>query len=196
MDVVKRQIDKMGGTLDIQSNYGTGSCFSMRVPLTLAVIDGMVIGLGKARFVIPTLNIVRLVEPDEAHISTIFEDGEMLMVADEPIPVLRMEKLFNLEPSLAERRLAVVAEADGMRVALLIDELLGQQQAVIKNLGQGLGNVPGVSGCAIMPDGRVGLVLDISGLLDLARQAAPNPENHPMNQLPIDAAATEEQWMS
>lgn len=197
MDVVKRQIDKMGGTLDIQSSHGTGSCFSMRVPLTLAVIDGMVIGLGNGRFVIPTLNIVRLVEPDEAHISTIFEQGEMLIVAGEPIPVLRLEHLFNLGDSTAERRLAVVAEADGMRVALLIDELLGQQQAVIKNLGQGLGNVAGVSGCAIMPDGRVGLVLDVSGLLDLAKQPSNSTETPTMTQQPQqDAPATEEQWMS
>ncbi len=195
MDVVKRQIEHMGGSLEITSSPNRGSCFSMRVPLTLAVIDGMVIRLGEGRYVIPTLNIVRLVEPEEARLCTIAGKGELLIVANEPVPVLRLEHIFHLPPSTADRRLAVITEADGTSVAILIDELLGQQQAVIKNLGQGLGDVPGVSGCAIMPDGRVGLVLDVAGVLTLARtEPAHSDQTVPKTTNRIKPA--EEQWMS
>ena len=171
MDVVKRQIERMGGTLQIQSELGKGSCFTMHVPLTLAVIDGLVIRLGGGRYVIPTLNVVRLVETGDEEPVTVFGTGEMLVLSGETLPVLRLERTFGFAASAGKQKLVVVAEAEGQRVAILIDELLGQQQAVIKSLGSGLGELPGVSGCTIMSDGRVGLVLDVAGLVALTRRS-------------------------
>jgi two-component system, chemotaxis family, sensor kinase CheA len=199
MDVVKRELERMGGALDIHSVQGQGTRFSMRVPLTLAVIDGMVTRLGTNRYVIPTLSVVRLLEPDARRVHTLFDGGALLTVSDRSVPILPLEALFGLPPSTAKRRLAVVVESEGARVALLIDELLGQQQVVIKNLGEGLGEIAGVSGCAIMSDGRVGLVLDIAGLLALARTAAQRSSaaaNKTTVQQQSGSPTTESKWMS
>jgi two-component system chemotaxis sensor kinase CheA len=169
MDVVKRNIVSMGGSLDIRSEPGKGTCFAMKLPLTLAVIDGMLVRAGSERYVIPTLSVVRLVEPRRADITSVLDKHELLQVQGESLPLIRLTSLFATEPGDAECRLAVIAESDGKRLAILVDELLGQQQAVIKSMGTGIGETPGVSGCAILSDGRVGLVIDIAGLLQLAR---------------------------
>ncbi|MAE29290.1 MAG: chemotaxis protein CheA [Planctomycetes bacterium] len=187
MDVVKRGIDAMGGSLEIASRPGQGSCFAMHLPLTLAVIDGMVIRVGAERYILPTLSVVRLVMPEETDLTSVLRTSEMITVQDELIPVLRLGELFRVETAAEAEPLVVVAEADGTRVALFIDELLGQQQAVIKSLGDGLARTPGVSGCAIMPDGRVGLVLDVGGLLRLARH---NPGDADGTTLTTGAALT------
>lgn len=183
MDVVKRNISAMGGSLEIRSESGQGTCFAMKLPLTLAVIDGMLVRAGGERFVIPTLSVLRLVAPRPADISTVVEAHELLEVQGEHLPLFRLSTLFDLAPSSTACRIAVVAESEGQRLAILVDELLGQQQAVIKSIGHGIGETPGVSGCAILSDGRVGLVLDIAGLLRLAKSgqntgesgAAPSP---------------------
>jgi two-component system chemotaxis sensor kinase CheA len=169
MDVVKRNIVSMGGSLDIRSEPGKGTCFAMKLPLTLAVIDGMIVRAGSERYVIPTLSVVRLVEPRRADITSVLDKHALLQVQGESLPLLRLTTLFDVEPDDNQCRLAIIAEADGKRIAILVDELLGQQQAVIKSMGTGIGETPGVSGCAILSDGRVGLVLDIAGLLQLAK---------------------------
>jgi two-component system chemotaxis sensor kinase CheA len=169
MDVVKRNIVAMGGSLDIRSQPGKGTCFAMRLPLTLAVIDGVLVRAGYQRYVIPTLSVVRLVEPRPADIISVLEAHELLQVQGQSVPLLRLTTLFDMAPRNGERRLALIAESDGQRVAIWVDELLGQQQALVKNIGQGIGETPGVSGCAILSDGRVGLVVDVAGLLQLAR---------------------------
>jgi two-component system chemotaxis sensor kinase CheA len=166
MDVVKRNIDAMGGVLKIHSVPGKGTRFVMQLPLTLAVIDGMLVRAGNERYVIPTLSIIKLVEPRVSGIATVLESHELLDVQGQMVPMLRLTTLFGF--SRSEDRVAVVTEAGGQRVALMVDELVGQQQAVIKSLGQGIAETPGISGCAILSDGRVGLVLDIGGLLRLA----------------------------
>lgn len=170
MDVVKRQIDTMGGSLEITSEIGKGTCFSMHLPLTLAVIDGMVVRIGSERYIVPTLSVVRLVtlRPDDC--INVLSKGEVLSVQGELVSVLRLERLFNLPP-LAKETLALIADADGHRVAVFIEELVGQQQAVVKGLGEGLGEIPGLTGCAILSDGRVGLVLDVASLSKLAATA-------------------------
>jgi two-component system, chemotaxis family, sensor kinase CheA len=169
MDVVKRNIVSMGGSLDIRSEPGKGTCFAMKLPLTLAVIDGMLVRAGSERYVIPTLSVVRLVEPRRADITSVLDKHELLQVQGESLPLIRLTTLFDVEPDDHQCRLAIIAESDGKRIAILVDELLGQQQAVIKSMGTGIGETPGVSGCAILSDGRVGLVLDITGLLQLAK---------------------------
>lgn len=179
MDVVKRNIVAMGGSLDIRSETGKGTCFAMKLPLTLAVIDGMLVRAGKERYVIPTLSVVRLVEPRREDIISVLEAHELLQVQGQSIPLLRLTTLFAMDASAEDCQLAIIAESDGQRVAILVDELVGQQQAVIKSIGSGLGETPGISGCAILSDGRVGLVLDVAGLLVLAKTTPPSPRATP-----------------
>lgn len=175
MDVVKRNIVAMGGSLEIRSEAGKGTCFAMKLPLTLAVIDGMLVRAGNERYVIPTLSVVRLVEPRQADIVSVLEAHELLQVQGQALPLLRLTTLFAMDRAEGERPLAIITEADGQRAAILVDELLGQQQAVIKSIGHGIGETPGISGCAILSDGRVGLVLDVAGLLALAKTTPPGP---------------------
>jgi two-component system chemotaxis sensor kinase CheA len=179
MDVVKRNIVAMGGSLDIRSEQGKGTCFAMKLPLTLAVIDGLLVRAGKERYVIPTLSVVRLVEPRREDVISVLEAHELLQVQGQSIPLLRLTTLFAMDAGRDEPQLAIIAESDGQRVAILVDELLGQQQAVIKSIGHGIGETPGISGCAILSDGRVGLVLDVAGLLALSKKTPPSPRPTP-----------------
>jgi two-component system chemotaxis sensor kinase CheA len=172
LDVVKRNINAMGGSLDIRSEGGRGTCFAMKLPLTLAVIDGMLVRAGKERYVIPTLSVLRVIELRAGDVGSHLEANDLLELDGQPLPLLRLTTLFHMPRGTGECRVAIVAEAGGQRIALLVDELLGRQQALIKGLGQGIGETPGVAGCAILSDGRVGLVLDVAGLLELA-QAGP-----------------------
>jgi two-component system chemotaxis sensor kinase CheA len=171
MDVVKKNIEALRGQIDIQSEPGKGSIFSIKLPLTLAIIDGMVVKVGPERYIIPTLSIVMSVSVPKGRIETIQNKGEMLSLQNELIPVFRLERIFEVEEQKkndTEERLVVIIEEDGMKTGIIIDELLGQQQIVIKNLGEFLKESPGISGGAIMPDGSVGLILDVSGLVKLA----------------------------
>jgi len=178
MDVVKRNIEALRGQIDIQTEVGRGTTFVIRLPLTLAIIDGMLVRTGTERYIIPTLSVVRSVRPSPSEIETVFGQGEMLKLQDRLIPVYRLHKLFGIER--AERNLTqglvVVVEDDGRRAGIFADELLGQQQIVIKSLGDHLRELPGISGGAIMPDGHVGLILDVGGLVRLA-QSMPNAKS-------------------
>jgi two-component system, chemotaxis family, sensor kinase CheA len=178
MDVVKRNIVSMGGSLDIRSEAGKGTCFAMKLPLTLAVIDGMLVRAGRERYVIPTLSVVRLVEPRPGDVTSVLDRDDWLQVQGQSVPLMRLTSLFRLSPGDAESRLAIIVESDGERIAVVVDELLGQQQAVIKSMGGGLGDTPGISGCAILSDGRVGLVIDVAGLLQLAKGARASAAAH------------------
>jgi two-component system, chemotaxis family, sensor kinase CheA len=172
MDVVRRNVEALHGQVEIRSEKGKGSTITMRLPLTLAIIDGMVVGVASDRYIIPTLSIVRSVRPEAGQIETVLGRGEMLKLHGSLLPLFRMHQLFTLQgaESDATRALAVVVEDDGKQTALLVDELLGQQQIVIKSLGGALQGTPGLSGGAIMPDGAVGLILDVSGLVRMAHQ--------------------------
>lgn len=177
MDVVKQNIQAMGGTLEIRSTPGQGSCFSMQLPLTLAVIDGLVVRLGSQRYIIPTLSVVRLVRDDERASYSVFQRGRVIKVEDQLVPVVEAAAAFGGQPTGAqpggarEGRVVVIVEADGQHVAFEVDALLGQQQCVVKSLGEGLGPLSGISGCAIMDDGLVGLVMDVNGLLAISAQS-------------------------
>jgi two-component system chemotaxis sensor kinase CheA len=175
MDVVKRNIESLRGTVEIRSEAGRGSTFRMSLPLTLAIIDGMVIRVGSETYVIPTIAIIRSVRPQASDISTVFQHGEMLRLQGELIPLVRLARLYGLcgateDPAEA---IVVVVEDEGRPAGLVVDELIGRQQVVIKSLGETMQNIPGISGGAIMPDGRVGLILDVGGLLRLASSERP-----------------------
>ncbi len=156
--------------VEIQSEVGKGSVFRMRLPLTLAIIDGMVVRVGGERYVIPTVSIIRSIKPDPKDLSTVLNQGEMLSLQGELIPLFRLADLFDIKGAQDDpnQGLVVVIEDNGRKAGLLVDELVGRQQIVIKTLGEAMRDIPGISGGAIMPDGRVGLILDVDGLVRLA----------------------------
>ena len=172
MDVVKKNVESLRGRIDISSAPGKGATFTVRLPLTLAIIDGQVVTVGTSRYIIPINSIACSLRPGREQLSSVQCRGEMVKVQGDLIPVIRLYKLFGAVPATEEptESLLVVVEDDGRKCGLLVDDLSGQQQVVIKSLGEGLGRVKGVSGAAIMGDGKVSLILDVPGLMELARK--------------------------
>ncbi|MFH1744483.1 MAG: chemotaxis protein CheA [bacterium] len=170
MDVVRRNIMGLRGQIDIQSESGKGSVFAIRLPLTLAIIDGMVVRVGPHRYIIPTLSIVQSVQPQSQELSTILNSGEMARFQGKHVPLFRLGDLFNIEDSEQDptKGIVVVVEEGEEVAGLLVDDLLGQQQIVIKSLGGFFQGAQGIAGGAIMSDGRVGLILDVGALVKLA----------------------------
>jgi len=173
MDVVKKNIESLRGQVEIQSEAGRGSIFKMRLPLTLAIIDGMVVGVGLQKYIIPTVSIVRLIKPEAQNLSSVFKQEKMLMQNGRLIPLFSLAELYGIERDMdvAESSLVVVIEDDGQQAGLVIEELFGRQQVVIKTLGETMQDVPGISGGAILPNGRVGLIVDVGGVIRLATAA-------------------------
>ncbi|MCF6286316.1 MAG: chemotaxis protein CheW, partial [Candidatus Hydrogenedentes bacterium] len=159
--------------IDIHSEAGVGSRFTIQLPLTLAIIDGMVIRVGVERYILPTLSIVVSVRPSASDIQALAGVAETMKLHGEIIPLIHLHRIFDLETSIESptEGTVVVLENAGKRVGLLTDEIIGQQQIVIKSLGESLQRTKGIAGGAIMPDGKVGLILDISGLVKLASEA-------------------------
>ncbi len=171
MDVVKRNVESLRGRIDIASEAGQGSTFSIRLPLTLAITDGMLVRVGGERYIVPTTAIHMSFRPERSTLSTVNGRGEVVLLRDELMPIIRVHRLFDIQGAVAdpaEGILMIVGDQE-KRTAILVDELLGQHQLVVKSLGGNLGVVPGVSGAAILGDGRVGLILDVVGLVALAR---------------------------
>jgi two-component system chemotaxis sensor kinase CheA len=171
MDVVKRNIDSLRGQVEIRTEVGKGSTFSIRLPLTLAIIDDMVVRVGAERYIIPTLSVLISIRPEPSQLSTVLGRGQLLSHQGREIPLFRLDEVFHIGGAEKDptKALAVVVEDDGRHVVLLVDELLGQQQIVIKSLGESVRGITGISGGAIMPDGKVGLILDVGGVIRLAQ---------------------------
>jgi two-component system chemotaxis sensor kinase CheA len=171
MDVVRRNIETLRGRIELDSSPGEGTRVTLRLPLTLAITEGMLMRVGPERYILPTLSIERNVRPEPEMLSTVSGRGEMLLLRDELLPILRLHDLFGVEGARQriEDGLLVVVGAAERRCALLVDELLGQHQVVVKSLGDGLGKVTGVTGGAVLGDGTVGLILDAGELVTLAR---------------------------
>jgi two-component system chemotaxis sensor kinase CheA len=171
MDVVKKNITALGGTVEIDSAEGYGMSVKVRLPLTLAIMDGMSVGVGDEVYILPLSSVIEsfLVQPDT--IKTIGGSGRVIEVRDEFMPVLDLERIFEVPRVDFEGAsgIMVVAEAEGGRVALLVDQLLGQQQVVVKNLEANYRRVDDVSGATIMGDGRVALILDVGSLVRRSR---------------------------
>lgn len=170
MDVVRRNIEELRGTVDITSEKGKGSVFSIKLPLTLAIIEGMVIMVGEEHYIIPTLSVVRLIRPRMEDITQVFDKGEMLAFEGSHLPLFRLGTLFNVDDAKTDPQDAVVivVEEEGRKIGLMADQLLGQQSIVIKSLGETVQGTDGVAGGAIMSDGNVALIMDIAGLVRVA----------------------------
>jgi two-component system chemotaxis sensor kinase CheA len=170
MDVVRKNIDSISGRIDITTTKGQGAVFTISLPLTLATIEGQVVKVGSSRYIIPVKSIVRSFRPTENQVSTIQNKGEMVLVHNDLIRVIRLHKLFGVNEAKQnlQEALFVEIEQNGCKACLLVDELLSQQQVVIKSLGHTLGSIKGISGAAIMGDGRVSLIIDAGGILGIA----------------------------
>ncbi|HEV7299992.1 MAG TPA: chemotaxis protein CheA [Tepidisphaeraceae bacterium] len=173
MDVVKRNVESLRGRIDITSVEGKGATFTIQLPLTLAVIDGLIVRVGSEQYIVPITSIEKSLRPTPEQLSSIQGRGEMCMVRDRLLPLFRLYSMFNVNGAKEDPTdaLVVVVQDNDRCCCLLVDELLGQQQVVIKSLGEGVGTVPGISGGAILGDGSVSMILDVPGLIDLAAAA-------------------------
>jgi two-component system chemotaxis sensor kinase CheA len=164
MDVVKKNIEELRGRVEITSRKGHGTTFLIWLPLTMAIIDGMVVRVGGERVIFPTLSVKTIVPVKEEDTWTVTEKGRMLSLQGKLIPVFHLADYLGSGTANDAVGLAVISEIGGKATAFAVDELLGQQQIVIKNLGHALSGIPGVAGGAILSDGCVGIILDVEGL--------------------------------
>ncbi|WP_438971107.1 chemotaxis protein CheA [Methylophaga sp.] len=171
MDVVRKNINSLGGSVEVNSEQGVGSTFTIRLPLTLAIMDGQTIQVGDQKYIIPLISIIESVEIKPGTVKNITGKGEVYTLRDEYVPVIRMGDVFNLEANAEtlEQGLLVVVETEDRKVGLFVDELLAQQQVVIKSMETNYRKVMGVAGATILGDGTVALILDIAGLLSMYR---------------------------
>jgi two-component system chemotaxis sensor kinase CheA len=173
MDVVRRNIEALRGKIEIRSTPGEGSTFLMQLPLTMAIIDGMVVRVGQQRYVLPTLSIQQSFRPQPEDLKSVLNVGEMVRVRESMLPIYRLSRVLDLREGAQkiEDALLIVMEAHGTRFCVMVDEIIGQQQVVIKTLTQTGQKVRGVSGGAILGDGRVALILDVAQVAEIARDS-------------------------
>ncbi len=179
MDVVRRNIQSLNGSVEVNSAPGVGSTFTIRLPLTLAILDGQLVNVASHTYIIPLISIVESLQINIDKVSTVGNGLEVLRLRDEYIPILRLYKLFNHDGAIEalDKALLVVVESDNHKVGLLVDDLLGQQQVVIKSLEANYQRVNGISGATILGDGRVSLILDITGLIKLSGLKRPGSQD-------------------
>ncbi len=172
MDVVRSNITALGGSVEIKSKRGEGSTFTIRLPLTLAIMDGQTIRVANENYIIPLISIIETLEVKNSDMKYVSGKGELYPLRDEYVPVIRIYDIFNLQPTttdLEEGLLVIVEGEGGQKIGLFIDDLLGQQQVVIKSLETNYRKVVGLSGATILGDGTVALILDVPGLMALYR---------------------------
>jgi two-component system chemotaxis sensor kinase CheA len=181
-DIVKNRVEKLRGRVEVQSVPGKGATFTIRLPLTLAIMDGIIIKAANERYIIPTLSVQESFRPKKSDYVPVKSKGEVIKVRDKLIPLIHLEKCLGsygrsrvasqeeVEKAPWER-LVLVVESQGKSRCLLIDEVVGKEEVVIKSLGGWLKKVKGIAGGAILGDGTVGLILDVAGILDAATEA-------------------------
>jgi two-component system chemotaxis sensor kinase CheA len=170
MDVVKRNIEKLRGKIEITSEVGKGSTFKIKLPLTMAIIDGLVVRVGDDRFILPSTSVQRALRPSRENISTVHGQGEVLDLRGRLLPIHRLHRRFGIahEANYPWEGIVVIVEHSGKVSALLVDEMVSKQEVVIKNLGAFMQSLPGVAGGAILGDGNIALILDPATLLQAA----------------------------
>lgn len=172
MDVVKRNITAMGGVVDIRSSKGFGTTISISLPLTLAILDGMSIKVGEEIYILPLGYVVESLQPDPNDVKEISGQGTVVKVRGDYLPLIPLYKMFDIEPRFTDpsEGIVVILESEGRKAALFIDDLVGQQQVVVKNLESNYRKVAGISGATILGDGGVSLIIDVAALLRSSRQ--------------------------
>jgi two-component system chemotaxis sensor kinase CheA len=170
MDVVRQAVEKMRGKIEIESSLGKGTTFITRFPLTLAIIDGMIVRVGTESYIIPTISIRQALRPTQKAYTNIVGKGEMITAMGQLMPLIRLYELFNIEPQFKEPwdAIIVVVDSESGSKCLMVDKIIGKAEVVVKSLGEGLKNIKGVAGGAILGDGRIGLIIDTEGLFELS----------------------------
>ena len=167
MDVVRRNIEQLRGKIEIQSQFGQGSCIKIFLPLTLAIIDGLMVSVGEHRYILPTLMVRESFRPTADMISTVHERGELVNVRGRLLSLIRLHELFGVKPNSIDptQGIIIVIGAGHENRCLFVDRLIGKQEVVIKNLGETFKKNRALAGAAILGDGRVGLILDVDYLV-------------------------------
>lgn len=176
MDVVLRNIKALGGVVDVRSIEGKGSTFTIRLPLTLAILDGQLVRIGQHTYIVPIVSIIESLQVDAGRVNGVIGKAELYKLRDEYLPIVRLYDLFNLQPEHTEldKGLLVIVEGDSQRIGLFVDDLLSQQQVVIKSLETNYQRIEGISGATILGDGTVALILDLPGIIRLSKTTPPN----------------------
>ena len=175
MDVVKRNIEGLGGAVSIKTALGKGTVFTLKLPLTLAIIEGMTVRVGKETYIVPLLSILESIQPKAGTIKTVVGKGELLDVRNTYLPMMRLYDVFSLQPEYIDptKAILMILETEGEQVAVMVDEILGQQQVVIKSMEQNFRKIDGIAGATILGDGTVGFILDVRGLIEMSRRMVP-----------------------
>jgi len=174
MDVVKRNIQALGGRIQVDSTPGEGSTFKVNLPLTLAILDGQLVKVGTETYIIPLISIVESLQIEKEFLNRVSGDMDLYRLRDDNVPILPIYQLFNINTQCTDldNALLVVVESDGQKVGLMVDDLLAQQQVVIKSLKDNYQQVLGISGATILGDGSVAMILDIPGMIQMALEKA------------------------
>jgi two-component system chemotaxis sensor kinase CheA len=173
MDVVKKCVERLRGKIEVSSEFGVGSSFHMKLPLTMAIIDGMIIQIGAERFIVPTIALKESLRPPKSAYFTVQGRGELVQVRDSLMPLVRLHDFFNEEPKCRDpwEGLLLVVNEGLHSYCLLADEIVGRQEVVIKSLGGMFRQLPGISGGAILGDGKVALIIDVKGIISLYEES-------------------------
>ena len=185
MDVVKRNIQALGGRITVESHMGSGSRFQLSLPLTLAILDGMAVAVGAESYIVPLTNIMESLRPKPESIHPVVGQGDVLAIRGEYLPLVYLHQRFAVPNAVSNpcQGIVVIVESEGAnRIGLVVDELLGQQQVVVKSLEANYGAVDGIGGATVLGDGRVALILDVSRLREASAFARPRPA--PMTPAP------------
>jgi two-component system chemotaxis sensor kinase CheA len=175
MDVVRRNIKELGGSIELKSEKGKGTRFVINLPLTLAIVDGLSVQVGEETYIVPLVTIVESLQLKPGHSNNLVDHGEVFSFRGDYLPIIRLHEAFGVEPKARNLHegLVMVVEGDGRRAGLFVDSLLGQQQVVIKSMESNYGRIEGIGGATILGEGAVALILDVPGLIRLAANSQP-----------------------